>query len=675
MVSVEDYENSDDEKRRDSARKRKARAQDRDVKIRRCANRKRREAALADVYSFLDLYFGHRFYNPFTKMHRDMVQEILYLAMHGGALAIAAPRGEGKTTIAECMMIYCVLRGVLKFPLILAATGPDADRILDNIKNEFETNELLGCDFPEVCDPIIALEGGTSRQNMQTVGGERTRLKWTSDYIVFPSVPKKYNSPCGGSIIMTRGIDAAIRGIRVQSQRPDLTYGDDLETRESAASEHQIETRKQTLLRDVGGLAGQGKRMATIITGTNQNNLCLMSQLSDPASMPAYNGRRYKLLDKMPENSELRDEYISKRQLAMTGGDPNATAANEFYQANQKELEAGGVILNPYRFVRESGEISAFQFCFNFIADKGMDAFLTECQNDPPDPSESDGQQITAALVNKRISGKAIDELPPGAIKLVAFADVMNSFLSCGDTAWGDHATGWVTNHYTKDVQQARTQQALDLAIVRVLHEWRKELLERYQVDGQTRMIDLALIDSGDGHHTNAVYQFCREVGHPFYPSKGMKDGWTAPKHAVNRGDHWAVVPQDDRFRTKLVQFESTFWKQQAQQRFVTPSFDENQQRRDGSLALFVCPDQAQFIKDRREFCHQVCGEVWGVKKIGARPGWIVRGRNHALDVMAGNCLAASICGVALLPEPATPAKRNAVMSAGANRPDGRSWL
>lgn len=655
MVSVEDYDDSDDEKRRDSARKRKARAQDRDVKIRRCANRKRREAALADVYSFLDLYFGHRFYNPLTQMHRDIVQAILYRATHGGDQAIAAPRGEGKTTIAECVIIFCVLKGLLKFPLIVAATGPDAARILDNIKNEFEANELLAADFPEVCDPIIALEGGTSRQNMQTVSGERTRLKWSADFVVFPTVPKKYKSPCCGTVLMTRGIDSAIRGIRYRSQRPDMILGDDLETRDSAASAFQIETRKQSLLRDIGGLGGQGKKIATVIAGTNQNRICLMYQLSDPAIMPAFAGRRYKLLEKWPDNAQLREEYISKRQQAMSAGDPDATVANEYYLANREAIEASGAVCNPNRFIREAGEVSAIQYCFNFIADKGLEAFLTECQNDPPDPSEADGAQITQRIVASRISGLDHRELPAGIEKLVAFMDVGNNVCHFTETAWQAQEIGDITDYGTFDVRRTTDQKALELELLRVFHEWRIDLLHKYSIDGQTRQPDLVLIDSGDGHHTNAVYQFCREAGHPFYPSKGMSDSWTPPRICLLRGDHWAFVRQRDEAKTKLYEFNQLFWMQRLHQRFMTPTFDEAkakegiQERSAGSLAIYSCPDSAESLKKRREFTHQMVGEVWGLKKMN-QMGRIVHGKNHFEDSTLGCCVAGNIVGSMILP-------------------------
>jgi hypothetical protein len=126
-----------------------------------------------------------------------------------------------------------------------------------------------------------------------------------------------------------------------------------------------------------------------------------------------------------------------------------------------------------------------------------------------------------------------------------------------------------------------------------------------------------------------------------------MKDGWRPPKKCKRHGDHWALVIQPD--GTPLYEFEATYWKRTLHNRLLTPTFNEDNKRVDGSLALFVCPDVEQFRKDRREFSHQVTNEIWGSKKPGAKPGWIVRGKNHYLDCAAGNCLAANIAGVRLM--------------------------
>ena len=125
----------------DALRKRKLRASLKDVKIRDPADVQRRLANSADIYAFLSCYFPDVFWGDWTEQRREMVAAILNAARYGGDQAIAAPRGEGKTSIVQCVTIYCVMHGILSFPLIAAATGPNAEQILANIGYQLERNQ------------------------------------------------------------------------------------------------------------------------------------------------------------------------------------------------------------------------------------------------------------------------------------------------------------------------------------------------------------------------------------------------------------------------------------------------------------------------------------------------------------------------------------------------------
>ena len=193
------------------------------------AELRKRKKLESNIFDWLEYFYPESFYNPWTDNQREMVSAIFHCAKYGNTQAIAAPRGEGKTTLGECAITYSLLTGLMTFPLIVAAAGEHSDRILSNIKSELEFNENLGDEetglYRDVCTPIRALEGAPQRCNMQTVGGERTQMKWSGGFIKFPTIsedywksigqPKGYKYRCGGSILMTRGLDAAMRGIRM----------------------------------------------------------------------------------------------------------------------------------------------------------------------------------------------------------------------------------------------------------------------------------------------------------------------------------------------------------------------------------------------------------------------------------------------------------------------------
>jgi hypothetical protein len=266
------------------------------------------------IYRWLGHYFPELFFNPFNSQQKRMVQATLHAARHGGDQSIAAPRGEGKTVITECVVSYCIVTGRLKFPLIVAATGPDAQGILGNIKRQFETNAELKDQYPEVCCPIWELEGAAQRANMQTCcQGHRTRLKWGQDRIVFADVPNFIDATgrevvcrCRGSVLMTRGLDSAIRGIRYGSLRPDLVLIDDPETRESVESDTQISKRIRTIEQDIGGLGGPGRRMGRLLLCTIMNRRGVAYRYTDPTQQP--------IMKTCGENMLNCDERVCLRQ-------------------------------------------------------------------------------------------------------------------------------------------------------------------------------------------------------------------------------------------------------------------------------------------------------------------------------------------------------------------------
>jgi hypothetical protein len=112
-------------------------------------------------------------------------------------------------------------------------TGSDQD---DRCLSPFRKHN----DYPEICDPILALDGTAQRGATQTANGKRTFLKWAQDYIVLPTVrvPDHWDrrlrpgepSLGSGAVITTRGLDSAIRGVLVGTKRPDLVIIDDPES-------------------------------------------------------------------------------------------------------------------------------------------------------------------------------------------------------------------------------------------------------------------------------------------------------------------------------------------------------------------------------------------------------------------------------------------------------------
>lgn len=621
------------------------------IEIPPCRNPPRREACLADPERFLRTYFADKYRLGFGRDHRYIIQNVIDIATNGGRQAIAAPRGRGKSETVKGATVYAVLRGLCRFPLPVAATTALAKLLFDDFKRKIAYNELLLEDFPEVCWPVRCLEGAPQRAAKQHVDGRLTRIAWSGDYCRLPDVP---DSPYGGVKITYFGLDAAFRGVNIDGDRPDFIIIDDPETAESARSLPQIETRESTLDKDVAGLASQDGRMAIIALTTVQKCYSLSAKITDPKIKPAWNGKRFGLIERWPENLGLWDEYISIRRANQEAGDRFGMGATEFYIANREAMDAGVVMLSDHFNETETEDgrqavLSAIQQAYNKICDTSLSAFKSEYQNDPDPEEQPETVGLTAGKVASRISGLEQGMYHSDTEHVTVGLDIGKYFSHWVKVAWRGNAIGDIVDYgimETPGMSVANDPKAVAAALLPALHGWRADI----KADGK---LDFCLIDSGD--YSEAIYEFVRQVGGtPFAASKG----WDAkrfhmPKESPERRPfsecYASRLPAE---RIWLYNVNTEHWKQWLQERFAVATFDDQQQRNDGTLALFATPNDR---KKHLSISHHIVAEERRDQFVAGkgiiRKWTVVNKNNHFLDALALACAAAGCLGVRIIPK------------------------
>ncbi len=184
-----------------------------------------RTRASSDFRFFCDRYFPLTFHLPWSPDHIKVIAKIEQAVLRGGLFAMAMPRGSGKSSLAECACVWAVLYGHREFVCLIGSDEGHAMDMLDAIKMELDGNDLLLADFPDVCQPIQALDGIANRCNGQLYRGERTHIGWTAREVVLPTiVPEGWlddpelrdfvrpdgTSKAAGAIVKVAGI--AVRG-------------------------------------------------------------------------------------------------------------------------------------------------------------------------------------------------------------------------------------------------------------------------------------------------------------------------------------------------------------------------------------------------------------------------------------------------------------------------------
>lgn len=159
----------------------------------------RMELVRKNHFMFFQIYFSEHATYPTAPFQMEMFKLTEDTKIQ--TKVICSFRGSGKTTIITLSFPIWAILGVLqkKYILILAQTIEQAKRILKNIKEELESNDLLRKDLGPFYEE-----------------GE----DWNSLSLVFSRQKAR---------ITIASVDASIRGTKHGSHRPDLVILDDVE--------------------------------------------------------------------------------------------------------------------------------------------------------------------------------------------------------------------------------------------------------------------------------------------------------------------------------------------------------------------------------------------------------------------------------------------------------------
>jgi len=647
---------------KDILSKRADRAEAARIFIPACVNPQRRERCLSDPELLMKTYFASDYTRPFGKLHHALIDAIWQTATYGGKIALAAPRGRGKTQIVKGMIISIVLAGLVRFPVPIGPTTDHARELYEDFRKKVMFNDLLAEDFPEICYPVRALEGAPQRASKQHIDGIQTRIQWTADRLRLANVNEQYRGPIdyGGVRLEFRGLDSAIRGINRDGDRPDFVPIDEPETRESAKSDSQIADRENAIEKDIAGLAGEERELAQVMITTIQNRKCISFQYTDPEQKPSWMGKRFGWVEKWP--AEWTTEgghwhtYIAMRAQDQRNGDRYGRTATEYFIEHQEAMESGGELLadNYKAKVLSDGWItvrSAWQVVFNAIADTSYDAFCTEYQNDPPEAEQIQTLDLTHGHVAGCRSGFERGVVPDWADVVVRGIDMGKVNCWFVDIAFTSDGTGAVIDYgkfSTFGLTTSSSEQAIELAMLNALSNF---CIERDQYK-----IDLAFVDSG--YKPDAVYEACRRIAGPYYPVKGPDSNYRMPNpsekamcyfechaslnHDANRNEVWLFHPNTE------------YWKNWLQERWQCEPFTAGQ-RTVGSMALYDPPNGD--VRTHSQFSKSMISERLEHIPLpgkGFKAVWNVidRGNNHWLDAAGYACAAAATIGVRLIDVP-----------------------
>lgn len=374
------------------------------------ADPKRKERAAASLLCFLKTYFPDIFYLKFSPIHIEVIKRIEETVARGTLYALALPRGSGKTSICECAILWAMLTGKRRSVVLIASNQTRADAIKKEITSLLTFSERLAEDFPEACWPFAETARTPKRVKRLTYNGRPIRADSSKSFLVLPAIP---GAACFEATLYAVGLGGSVRGlsyttINGEKIRPDLVLIDDPQTRESANSAEQCAERRRIIYADILGLAGAGKKTACLVTCTVIRQGDLADNLLNRSISPEFNGHRFSLLEKFPDNVELWNQWDKIRRLSLDNKG-NEDDALEFYKLNRAAMDEGAV--HNWNDRKEPDDPSAIYSAMKLYY-RDNESFFSEMQNKPTETTAAnDEYMITQAQARAQVCN-----IPRGAI-------------------------------------------------------------------------------------------------------------------------------------------------------------------------------------------------------------------------------------------------------------------
>jgi hypothetical protein len=645
--------------KKESERKRQQARRDKENEVGqlpKCQDAALRKACSDSLLTFLVELFEDKFPDPFGRVQLESIaHEEAVLSTGVGAINKLEPRGYGKSTRSILAAVWACLTGRQDFVMVCCDSVEKSSDLLLMAHRALDSNAKLLDAFPEVW-PFHKLDANSHRANYQTYSGERTDISIKGDTIQFPRLGGKFASE--GRLIVSRPFRKA-RGKNVDGRRPTVVILDDVQSSEEAGSPTSVRKNLKTLTSDIAYLGSRRQPAAVINNATVIQPDDFPSKVAD---LPAFTTVRYRMVDRMPDDTALWEKYQGIRSDYVTDNpDDRSRAARDalaFYKAHRDQMDAGAVVTWDHAYSTAKHEISTIQAAQNFIADYGLESFQSECQNEPP-KEEDAGGDITADQIATKQHAQPRNVPPLEAETVVAMIDVQGDVLFETIMAGNAEFTAWVLDYGTFPRQRRRHYTKAKLGeklsklfkntteTGRIYQGIRRRLAElsemRFRRHGDGAELQLAAIGVDARYQTETVRKAIRDHGDPRVVAC-YGHGITARRAPLNRwpikggekdGPYWRLqgARRNDNVRSLLI--DTNHYKKFAAERWGTPLGDPS------SLSVF----KAEAPSHHRLYAEHQKSEIGALQRdesngrakveFTARPGV----DNDMLDTTVG-CLA-----------------------------------
>lgn len=572
------------------------------------------------------------------------VSDLEKTIVHGGEKHVRWPRGKGKSTWVKIGAMWAMLYGYRRFCVMISATKPMAEEATAEIWRRIAEDPLFLRDFPEFAVPLADVAFTSQRMRLQTYHGTKTHI---ADSVRFAykrfAIVDGY--PNTGCIIAARGADQAIRGLNIDSNRPDFLFIDDPQDDVAARSPRRVSEIEDRINGALIGLGETSRRIAAVMASTPIEPDDVSERFADADRHPEWITSTERFVVSWGRE-DLVTAYLAELRKDHAEKDPLMRHARAFYEAHRAEIEEGAEMMDPDDFDCNV-EMSAYHHALNMLDAMKRKRFESEMQMRP---TRSQGvYKLDPTLVASRTNGFPFGVVPPKCSRgCVAFVDINDiAGLRWGIMAFGPGRVAAVVA-YGKYPRKGRLYPegtppgAIPMFLGPAIRDVANAITEcaLHTPDGKPVKVKAICFDGG--WQTATVAHECARLN----AARGFDVGWSKgfswrsyrPGHASEdeRGE-WSHVARSDNGR--FLAFNADYWRETAQTAFLN-----------APLTPSSCSFWGSDIFEHYDFACEVCAERLVAKF--TRPDnqtqwdWKKIGENHFGDVLSGCMMFASKRGI-----------------------------
>jgi hypothetical protein len=590
---------------------------------------------------WLKYYLEEDFPLPWGNTHKKIIKSAVKAIKSGTSMVVAAPRGDGKTTVLSGMALWAVFTKQVEYPLVVGYTGAAAKRLHRKWLLALSGNPRLQEDYPEITQPF---EKAVSRGI--------AHLTWLLDdpnKKAGPGTDSDGNPRCGadirvmeGAIVLPDGLGALgalsigarnLRGLWIGFQngktiRPDLILLDDPQDKQVAKSKDLTRKIIETIKGEILSMSGPTTRLVLLAAVTVIKEGDVAESLLDD---PDYESIRVSQIVSFPrdfeKNGESRKKWDEWNLVRLECVGESDKPEKDYYKKHTLEMTEGMEVSWTKRLDKQRGDPDCYYSAMYDYYRLGREAFFSERQNAPIKEIQG-GYVVTPELILGKVDKDRKGLVVPEQSKIIVTATDLNSYgfhsvtvayandQSASVLGYGRYDNGGLPI-ITDVSNELETKQKVYEALVAI----GKQIAgQNYIHKGISVKSGLWVIDGG--WHGDVVRRYVdgvgRSVGIPIIMSKGF--GWKQYKpygrNLIGKaGEQWHR--SEGPVIGKFVSYNADYWLEVMQRAWLGSLGSP------GTISLFE--------GNHKEFAEQLSRQKLLEKKMGVmgfewlystQPGW-----------------------------------------------------